>query len=106
MATVTLPTSIEPRTPQGSFRNEPFTDFKHPDQARAMRASLEQVAGQLGREYDLVIGGERFKTDGKIRSFNPARPTQVVGIHQKAGAEHARSEESRVGKECRYRWSK
>ncbi len=89
MATVTLPTSIQPRTPQGSFRNEPFIDFKHPDQARAMRAALEQVAGQLGREYDLVIGGERFKTDGKIRSLNPARPAQVVGIHQKAGAEHA-----------------
>ncbi len=89
MATVTLPTSIQPRTPQGSFRNEPFIDFKHPDQARAMRAALEQVTGQLGREYDLVIGGERFKTDGKIRSLNPARPAQVVGIHQKAGAEHA-----------------
>jgi 1-pyrroline-5-carboxylate dehydrogenase len=89
MATATLPTSIQPRTPQGSFRNEPFTDFKHPDQARAMREALEQVAGQLGREYDLIIGGERFKTEGKIRSFNPARPAQVVGIHQKAGAEHA-----------------
>ena len=89
MATATLPTSIQPRTPQGSFRNEPFTDFKHPDQARAMRAALEQVAGHLGREYELVIGGERFKTDGKIQSFNPARPEQVVGIHQKAGAEHA-----------------
>ncbi len=89
MATVTLPTSIQPRTPQGSFSNEPFIDFKHPDQARAMRAALEQVAGQLGREYELVIGGERFKTDGKIQSLNPARPAQVVGIHQKAGAEHA-----------------
>jgi 1-pyrroline-5-carboxylate dehydrogenase len=54
-----------------------------------MREALEQVAGQLGREYDLIIGGERFKTEGKIRSFNPARPAQVVGIHQKAGAEHA-----------------
>jgi 1-pyrroline-5-carboxylate dehydrogenase len=89
MATATLPTSIQPRTPQGGFRNEPFTDFKDPDQMRSMRAALEQVAGHLGREYDLVIGGERFKTEGKIQSLNPARPAQVVGIHQKAGAEHA-----------------
>jgi len=89
MATATFPTSIEPRTPQGSFTNQPFTDFKHPDQARAMREALERVGDQLGREYDLVIGGERFKTEGKIRSFNPARPAQVVGVHQKAGAEHA-----------------
>jgi 1-pyrroline-5-carboxylate dehydrogenase len=89
MATVTLPTSIQPRTPQGDFRNEPFTDFKAPETARAMRAALDHVAGQLGHEYHLVIGGERFKTDGKIQSLNPARPAQVVGIHQKAGAEHA-----------------
>jgi 1-pyrroline-5-carboxylate dehydrogenase len=89
MATVTLPTSIQPRTPEGSFKNEPFIDFKTPENARAMRAALDLVAGQLGREYDLVIGGERFKTDGKIRSLNPSRPAQVVGVHQKAGAEHA-----------------
>ncbi len=89
MATVTLPTSIQPRTPQGSFKNEPFTDFKTPQNARAMRAALELVGAQLGREYDLVIGGERFKTAGKIRSLNPARPAQVVGVHQKAGEEHA-----------------
>jgi len=54
-----------------------------------MRHALDLVAGQLGREYDLVIGGRRFRTEGKIRSLNPARPAQVVGVHQKAGAEHA-----------------
>ena len=89
MATMTLPTSIQPRTPQGGFRNEPFSDFKNPEIARAMHAALDHVSGHLGREYELVIGGERFKTDGKIRSLNPARPAQVVGVHQKAGAEHA-----------------
>ncbi len=88
MATVTLPTTIEPRTPQGGFRNEPFTDFKDAAIARAMRTALEHVGGLLGREYELVIGGERFLTEGKIRSLNPARPAQVVGLHQKAGAEH------------------
>lgn len=89
MATVILPTSIQPRSPQGGFRNEPFTDFKAPENARAMRAALELVSSQLGREYDLVIGGDRSKTADKIRSINPARPAQLVGIHQKAGAEHA-----------------
>jgi 1-pyrroline-5-carboxylate dehydrogenase len=75
--------------PQGAFKNEPFTDFKHPDHARAMRQALEHVKSLLGHEYDLVIGGERFRTEGKIRSLNPAKPAQVVGVHQKAGAEHA-----------------
>jgi 1-pyrroline-5-carboxylate dehydrogenase len=89
MATVSLPTQIRPRTPQGTFANEPFVDFKTPENKRAMQAALDHVAGQLGREYDLIIGGRRLRTEGKIRSLNPARPAQVVGVHQKAGAEHA-----------------
>jgi 1-pyrroline-5-carboxylate dehydrogenase len=89
MATVTLPTEIQLRSPQGGFANEPFVDFKTPDNARNMKNALDLVAGQLGREYDLVIGGHRLKTEGKIRSLNPAKPSQVVGVHQKASAEHA-----------------
>jgi 1-pyrroline-5-carboxylate dehydrogenase len=89
MATASIPTQIEPRTPQGGFVNEPFVDFKTPENARAMQAALNHVAAQLGREYDLIIGGRHVRTDSKIRSLNPARPSQVVGIHQKAGAEHA-----------------
>ena len=53
-----------------------------------MRAAIARVRGQLGREYDLILGGKRVKTADKIRSLNPARPSQVVGIHQKAGKEH------------------
>src|SRR5580658_6989462 len=89
MATASLSTEIQPRSPQGEFVNEPFVDFKTPDNARAMQAALDHVGSQLGREYDLIIGGNRSRTEGKIRSLNPARPAQVVGVHQKAGAEHA-----------------
>jgi 1-pyrroline-5-carboxylate dehydrogenase len=91
MATATLSTAIQLRSPKGEFRNEPFTDFKPAETARAMREALHLVKAQLGREYDLIIGGERSRTQGKIRSINPARPAEVVGIHQKAGAEHAES---------------
>jgi 1-pyrroline-5-carboxylate dehydrogenase len=89
MATVTLSTAIQPRSPQGGFHNEPFTDFKSSENARSMREALNLVRAQIGREYDLIIGGERSRTAGKIRSLNPARPAEVVSIHQKAGAEHA-----------------
>ena len=75
--------------PSGVFANQAFTDFNVPENKRAMESALEAVAQQLGREYDLVIGGEHVKTAEKITSINPARPAQVVGIHQKAGAEHA-----------------
>jgi 1-pyrroline-5-carboxylate dehydrogenase len=78
--------AIQPRTPKGAFSNEPFTDFSNPENARSMRSALEHVAAHLGAEYSLIIGGKRLKTADKIRSTNPARPAQIVGIHQKAGA--------------------
>ena len=81
--------SIQLCSPQGEFANQPCIDFKAAENARKMHTALEFVFSQLGREYDLVIGGQRIKTGDKIRSLNPARPAQVVGIHQKAGAEHA-----------------
>lgn len=71
------------------FRNEPFTDFSKEENAAAMRAALEKVKGELGREYPLVIGGERINTDAKLDSINPANRTQVVGRFQKATKELA-----------------
>jgi 1-pyrroline-5-carboxylate dehydrogenase len=71
------------------FVNEAFVDFSAPENRRAMEAALAEVQSKLGLEYDMVIGGRRLKTEGKIVSKNPARPAQVVGVHQRAGAEHA-----------------
>ena len=84
-----MSTVILPRSPQGEFRNEPFVDFSHHENAHAMKEALVHVGDMLGHEYELVIGGEHLRTSGKIESHNPAKPAQVVGIHQKAGAEHA-----------------
>ncbi|HEY1658274.1 MAG TPA: L-glutamate gamma-semialdehyde dehydrogenase [Candidatus Sulfotelmatobacter sp.] len=88
MAIAELP--VRPRTSshQGPFINEAFYDFRREENARKMRAAIERVRGQLGREYDLIIGGQRVKTSDKIQSLNPSRPSQVVGVHQKAGREH------------------
>src|ERR1700704_4418611 len=71
------------------FRNEPFTDFSKEENAQAMRAALERVKSELGREYPLVIGGERIETEAKLESINPANRTQVVGRFQKATKELA-----------------
>jgi 1-pyrroline-5-carboxylate dehydrogenase len=75
--------------PLPPFVNEPFLDLTDAIVQREMQAALATVASELGREYDLVIGGKRLKTSDKIRSINPARPAQLVGIHQMAEAEHA-----------------
>ena len=70
------------------FIPEPFYDFRNDENARRMRAAIAKVRGQLGQEYDLIIGGQRVKTADKIKSLNPSQPSQIVGIHQKAGKEH------------------
>ena len=54
-----------------------------------MQGALNWVADQLGREYPLVIGGERIETQHKFESHNPARPSEVIGVHQKAGVAEA-----------------
>src|SRR6204780_3215999 len=88
MATLEAP--VRPRTAlhQGPFVTETFYDFRNDENARRMRAALAKVRPQLGREYDLIIGGKRVRTTEKIKSLNPSQPSQIVGIHQKANKDH------------------
>jgi 1-pyrroline-5-carboxylate dehydrogenase len=71
------------------FRNEPFTDFSKEENAHAMREAIEKVNGQLGRDYPLVIGGERITTGSVLESINPANRTQIIGRFSKATKELA-----------------
>ena len=75
--------------PLSEFRNEPMADFSVPANRRAIETALQKVRSEFGHEYDLLIGGERVKTAEKLRSLNPSRPSEVVGIHQKATPELA-----------------
>jgi len=71
------------------FRNEPYTDFTTPENRARMEAAQARVRERLGHEYPLLIGGERVQTADKLTSVNPARPSEVVGVLQKASAEMA-----------------
>jgi 1-pyrroline-5-carboxylate dehydrogenase len=72
------------------FTNEPLSDFKgNAEHRRRMEEALEEVRRELGREYDLVIGGERVKTQDKLYDYNPSYKDQVVGIFSKADAKLA-----------------
>jgi 1-pyrroline-5-carboxylate dehydrogenase len=88
MATAESPRATLP-IPLRPFKNEPPTDFSNAENARRMREALVRVRAELGREYDMVIGNRLIKTEHKIKSVNPAHPSQVVGITQEAGREHA-----------------
>jgi 1-pyrroline-5-carboxylate dehydrogenase len=88
MATVNLSPSDAYTVSLTPFVNEPFVDFSTAENKRQMEVALQAVQTELGQEYDLRIGGKHLRTEGKIVSANPARPAQVVGIHQRAGSEH------------------
>ncbi len=62
------------------FRNEPFTDFSKAENADAFRAALEKVRGELGREYPIVIDGERIRLESKFNSYSPANKSEIVGV--------------------------
>ncbi|RPJ80699.1 MAG: L-glutamate gamma-semialdehyde dehydrogenase, partial [Acidobacteria bacterium] len=75
----------EANVPQlAEFRNQALTDFSSEQNRRAMEQALAKVRAELGREYDLIIGGERIRSDRKLKSYNPSKPTEVVGVFQKA----------------------
>ena len=71
------------------FTNEAFVDFSRPENKAAMEAALAKVKAQFGREYPMYIGGEKIYTTEKMMSTNPSRPSQVIGVFQKANAEQA-----------------
>ncbi len=71
------------------FTNEPFTDFSSPEQHRAMMDALAQVRSELGKTYDLLVGGHRTQSAKLFDSTNPARPSEVIGKHFEATVSQA-----------------
>ncbi|MFU0789997.1 L-glutamate gamma-semialdehyde dehydrogenase [Virgibacillus proomii] len=71
------------------YKHEPFTDFTVEENKQKMLSALKKVEKELGKEYPLIIGGERVTTEEKIVSVNPANKNEVVGYVSKANQELA-----------------
>ncbi|MBY0546348.1 MAG: L-glutamate gamma-semialdehyde dehydrogenase [Candidatus Obscuribacterales bacterium] len=87
-----MPTTVQQEVQMGAlpvFRNEPFTDFSKPENEKVMKEALKTVRGQLGRQYPLVINGEKIETTDWIVSTNPSAPGEVIGKFSKATKDHA-----------------
>ncbi|MGB6625215.1 MAG: aldehyde dehydrogenase family protein, partial [Candidatus Acidiferrales bacterium] len=74
---------------RGEFKNEPIEDFSKSENRKSMEEALKKVAGELGREYPILIGGEKVFAKEKTQSTNPSHPDQVIGIFQKGTVEMA-----------------
>ncbi|MDE2483561.1 MAG: L-glutamate gamma-semialdehyde dehydrogenase [bacterium] len=73
------------------FQNEVIKNFQDPADVAAMEAALASVKSRFGAHYPLVIDGQKIETEKKIRSLNPADPSQVVGLTSSASKEQALS---------------
>lgn len=71
------------------YQVEPYVNFAEEHPRRQMLAALEAVGRQLGKTYPLRIGGERVETPATIKSINPAKSDQVVGLVSKANRDLA-----------------
>ncbi|HLJ17205.1 MAG TPA: L-glutamate gamma-semialdehyde dehydrogenase [Bryobacteraceae bacterium] len=89
MSDATRSAIATPELSLSEFANELHTDFSRPENREALQRAAARVRSELGLEYDLLIGGEHVRTEQKLTSINPARPSEVVGIHQKATIELA-----------------
>ncbi|MCK6457689.1 MAG: L-glutamate gamma-semialdehyde dehydrogenase [Phycisphaerae bacterium] len=71
------------------FSNEPYVDFTSPGPRQQMLEAIESVRAKLGRTYPLQIGDKRIETGATIRSINPAKSSETVGLVAKATPAHA-----------------
>ena len=68
------------------FKNEPILTFTEPAHVDAMKAALATMHAQAGRDYGIVIDGERLFTGATFESVNPNQPSEVLGRFAKADA--------------------
>lgn len=71
------------------FTNEQYLDFSDKKNVNRLQKALAEVEKNFGKEYPLIINGERIFTESKFPSINPSFKNQVVGYFSKANKELA-----------------
>ncbi|WP_075979875.1 L-glutamate gamma-semialdehyde dehydrogenase [Bacillus massilinigeriensis] len=71
------------------YKHEPLTDFSNENERQGYLLGLKTVKSYLGKDYDLVIGGEHISTEEKIVSINPSNKEEVIGRVSKANRDLA-----------------
>jgi RHH-type proline utilization regulon transcriptional repressor/proline dehydrogenase/delta 1-pyrroline-5-carboxylate dehydrogenase len=82
-------TRLPAERPEAGFQNTPLRSWLKPDECQAFQHAIDQVRGQLGHHYPLLIDGEWRDTAACIESFNPADRAQLVGTTACASQEDA-----------------
>ncbi|HJT81193.1 MAG TPA: proline dehydrogenase family protein, partial [Chthoniobacterales bacterium] len=72
-----------------TYQNAPLVNFVYRESQEKMQTAIEEMRPRLGREYPIIIDGDRIRTGKTIASINPSNPRQVVGAVFEAGIPEA-----------------
>jgi len=68
-----------------AFANHANVDFTVPAARAGMVNALAKIRKDFGKTYPLVIGGKEVKTSDTLDSYNPAKPSEIIGTICQAG---------------------
>ena len=68
------------------FKNEVCVDWSRAANRKKQEAAIANVRKDLGKEYPILIGGQKIYSDQKFSSSNPSKSTEVLGVFQKGDA--------------------
>ncbi len=71
------------------FRIESFTDFSKKSNVEKQQKALASVKKQFGKTYEMIIGGKKVRSKGRIISYNPSNKDEVVAKFYKGTKETA-----------------
>jgi len=72
------------------FVSEPYLlNLSNPEQKKMMQDAIDFVGKNLGKHYDIIIGGRNIKTSDVIKSNNPSKHNEIVGTASKGTSQLA-----------------
>jgi 1-pyrroline-5-carboxylate dehydrogenase len=65
------------------FINEKLTDFTQKINLDKQNKALAQVRKKIGRTYEIIIAGQKIKTNSKLHSYNPSNKEEIIASFYK-----------------------
>jgi len=71
------------------FRNETFTDFSKKSNVEKQQKAIASIRKQFGKTYEMIVGGKKVRSKGRIISYNPSNKDEIVAKFYKGTKETA-----------------
>jgi 1-pyrroline-5-carboxylate dehydrogenase len=72
-----------------TFQNEPNTDFTKVEEVKKLKEAIAAFRNELGKDYPVIINGEKIRTNDKLTSINPGKKDEVIGYVSKVNRKMA-----------------